>query len=58
MLSEIHQQRSEPDEVVSQLFRETVYAGHPASTSLWLRPHRISDHTRGCRGFSSALLRP
>ena len=29
MLSEIHQQRAEPDEVVAQLFRETLYADHP-----------------------------
>jgi zinc protease len=29
LLSEIHQQRAEPEYVVSQLFRETLYAGHP-----------------------------
>ena len=50
MLSEIHQQRSEPDEVVSQLFRETLYAGHPLHRPISGYAHTVSaDHTRGCR---------
>ena len=46
MLSEIHQQRSEPDEVVSQLFRETLYAGHPLHRPIFGYAHTVSGITR------------
>jgi zinc protease len=46
MLSEIHQQRSEPDEVVAQLFRETVYAGHPLHRPVSGYAHTVSRITR------------
>jgi zinc protease len=46
MLSEIHQQRSDPDEVVSQLFRETLYAGHPLHRPIFGYAHTVSRITR------------
>jgi zinc protease len=45
-LSEIHQRRSEPDEVVSQLFRETLYAGHPLHRPVSGYAHTVSGITR------------
>ncbi len=45
-LSEIHQQRSEPDEVVSQVFRETLYAGHPLHRPVSGYAHTVSRITR------------
>jgi zinc protease len=46
MLSEIHQQRSDPDAVVSQLFRETLYAGHPLHRPISGYTHTVSRITR------------
>ena len=46
MLSEIHQQRSDPAEVVSQLFRETLYAGHPLHRPIFGYAHTVSEITR------------
>jgi zinc protease len=46
MLSEIHQQRTEPDEVVSQLFRETLYAGHPLHRPISGYAHTVHGITR------------
>lgn len=46
MLSEIHQQRSDPDAVVSQLFRETLYAGHPLHRPISGYTHTLSRITR------------
>jgi zinc protease len=46
MLSEIHQQRAEPDHVVSQLFRETLYAGHPLHRPISGYAHTVHGITR------------
>ena len=43
MLSEIHQQRLEPGPVVSQIFRETLYAGHPLHRPLSGYAHTVSQ---------------
>jgi zinc protease len=46
MLSEIHQQQAEPDHVVSQLFRETLYAGHPLHRPILGYAHTVPGITR------------
>jgi zinc protease len=46
MLSEIHQQRADPDQVVSQLFRETLYAGHPLRRPIFGYAHTVPQITR------------
>ena len=46
ILSEIHQQRSNPAEVVSQLFRATLYAGHPLQRPVSGYAHTVLRITR------------
>ena len=57
MLSEIHQQRAEPDHVVSQLFRETLYAGHPCISRFLVMPTPCTrSHARMSSLFISASM--
>jgi zinc protease len=46
VLSEIHQQRVDPDLVVAQLFRETLYAGHPLHRPISGYAHTVPQITR------------
>jgi zinc protease len=46
VLSEIHQQRVDPDQVVAQLFRETLYAGHPLHRPTSGYAHTVPQITR------------
>jgi zinc protease len=46
MLSEIHQQRADPDQVVSHLFREALYAGHPLHRPISGYAHTVPQITR------------
>jgi zinc protease len=46
VLSEIHQQRSDPNEMVSRLFRETLYADHPLHRPISGYAHTVSQITR------------
>ena len=46
ILSEIHQDRSDPAEVVSQLFRATLYTGHPLQRPVFGYAHTVSRITR------------
>jgi predicted Zn-dependent peptidase len=46
MLSEIHQRRVDPDQVVSEIFRETLYAGHPLHRPISGYAHSVPQITR------------
>jgi zinc protease len=43
VLSEIHQQRVDPDQVVAAIFRETLYAGHPLHRPVSGYAHTVSQ---------------
>ena len=46
ILSDIHQDRSDPAEVVSQLFQATLYSGHPLQRPVFGSAHTVSRITR------------